>query len=272
MKSGSYYAIETSSPEGYLLDSSKHTFSVTAGKTTTLTVKNERTAIPSVFCDDHYAYIIGYADGNVHPEANITRAEVATIFFRLLSDEVRDTNWTTINSFSDVNSDMWCNNAISTMAKMGIVSGYEDGTFKPTNPITRAEFAAIAARFDSNGNPTTASFSDIANHWAKQEISVAANNGWITGYTDGTFKPDRNITRAEAMTLVNRVLQRIPQSVSALLSDMITWPDNKDTSKWYYLAVQEATNSHRYSRNNDGTETWTSLREVRDWAALERQH
>lgn len=231
---------------------------------------NTRSSVPVVFSGDHYAYIIGYDDGLVHPEANITRAEVATIFFRLLDDATREQYMTKENSFADVEQGMWFNTAVSTMAAMGVVNGYPDGNFYPNEFITRAEFAAIAARFDTNGNTTDASFGDIYGHWAQKEINVAYNNGWILGYEDGTFKPDQYIIRAEAMALVNRVLQRVPEHEDDLLDDMVTWPDNMDTTKWYYLAVQEATNSHDYCRKANGYEYWTDLREVRDWAALEQ--
>ncbi len=220
--------------------------------------------------DNHFAYVIGYQDGMVHPAANITRAEVATIFFRLLKEDVRNANMTKSNSFSDVASGDWYNAAISTMVKLGIVKGYEDGTFRPNEPISRAEFAAIAARFDKRAADSTANFSDIFNHWAAVEISKATENGWINGYTDGTFKPDRNIVRSEAMALINRVLNRNPGTPDDLLKDMILWPDNMDTGKWYYLDVQEATNSHDYERKADYTEKWTKITEAPDWAALEK--
>ena len=220
--------------------------------------------------DDHYAYIVGYPDSTVHPQNGITRAEVATIFFRLLTDEVRDKNSTKTNSYSDVASTDWYNHAVSTLSAMGIIKGDTHGKFNPNAPITRAEFAAIAARFDDKANTTTADFSDIASHWAKDEISAAANNGWINGYTDGTFRPNNNITRAEAMTLVNRVLKRLPETAEDLHDDMIKWTDNSDTSKWYYLAVQEATNSHYYETKNTQYEKWTKLRETRDWIELEK--
>ena len=220
--------------------------------------------------DDHYAYIVGYPDSTVRPQNGITRAEVATIFFRLLTDEVRDKNSTKTNSYSDVASTDWYNHAVSTLSAMGIIKGDTHGKFNPNAPITRAEFAAIAARFDDNANTTTADFSDIASHWAKDEISAAANNGWINGYTDGTFRPDNNITRAEAMTLVNRVLKRLPETAEDLYDGMIKWSDNSDTSKWYYLAVQEATNSHYYETKNTQYEKWTKLRETRDWTELEK--
>lgn len=270
LASGNYYVIETVSPTGYTLDSSKHMFRINSGTTTVLNITNERTEVPATLNgDDHYAYIIGREDGLVHPEANITRAEVATIFFRLLDDSVREQYMTDSNNFSDVHEGQWYNHAISVMSAMGIINGYPDGTFRPNEYITRAEFAAIAARFDLNANSTGASFEDIYDHWGQKEINIAANNGWVLGYDDGTFKPDRLITRAEAMTMVNRVLQRVPESPSDLLDNMIIWPDNMDTEKWYYLAVQEATNSHYYQRKNNGFETWTELREVRDWAELE---
>ncbi len=222
--------------------------------------------------DDHFAYIVGYPDGNVKPGGNITRAEVSTIFFRLLTEDVRTANSTQSNSLSDVSRGQWFNHAISTLSSMGIVKGNPDGTFDPDAPITRAEFAAIAARFDDKNTNNTSNFSDIASHWAKDEIGVAANKGWINGYPDSTFRPDQYITRAEAMTLVNRVLNRLPEKSEDLLDDMIKWPDNADASVWYYLAVQEATNSHDYSDKSDADkyEKWTKIRDARDWTLLEK--
>lgn len=220
---------------------------------------------------DHFAYIVGYGNGEVRPQNNITRAEVATIFFRLLTDDVRDENLTKTNRYSDVTRADWYNTAVSTLSSMGIITGYPDGTFRPNAAITRAEFAAIAARFDSNGDKTTAKFSDIATHWAKDEISIAYNNGWINGYPDGTFGPQRDITRAETMTLVNRVLNRQPETENDLLPNMVTWTDNANPNAWYYLAVQEATNSHYYKfKTNSKYEKWTELRETRDWTQLEK--
>ncbi len=220
---------------------------------------------------DHFAYIVGYGNGEVRPQNNITRAEVATIFFRLLTDDVRDENLTKTNRYSDVAATSWYNTAVSTMTKAGIVDGYPDGTFRPNAAITRAEFAAIAARFDNDGDKTAAKFSDIATHWAKDEISIAYNNGWITGYPDGTFGPQRDITRAETMTLVNRVLNRQPETEDDLLPNMTVWTDNANPKAWYYLAVQEATNSHYYEfKTNSQYEKWTELRETRDWKALEQ--
>ena len=222
--------------------------------------------------DDHFAYIVGYPNGNVEPNGNITHAEVATIFFRLLTEEVRTANSTQSNSLSDVTRGQWFNHAVSTLSSMGIVKGHNDGTFAPNAPITRAEFAAIAARFDDKNTDTSSKFTDIASHWAKNEIGIAANKGWINGYPDGTFRPNQYITRAEAMTLVNRVLNRLPENSSDLLDSMIKWPDNSDASAWYYLAVQEATNSHAYSdkSKDDKYEKWTTIRDARDWTELEK--
>lgn len=220
---------------------------------------------------DHFAYIVGYGNGEVRPQNNITRAEVATIFFRLLTDDVRDENLTKTNRYSDVAATSWYNTAVSTLSSMGIITGYPDGTFRPNAAITRAEFAAIAARFDNDGDKTAAKFSDIATHWAKDEISIAYNNGWITGYPDGTFGPQRDITRAETMTLVNRVLNRQPETEDDLLPNMTVWTDNANPNAWYYLAVQEATNSHYYKfKTNSKYEKWTELRETRDWTQLEK--
>ena len=220
---------------------------------------------------DHFAYIVGYGNGEVRPQNNITRAEVATIFFRLLTDDVRDENLTKTNRYSDVAATSWYNTAVSTLSSMGIITGYPDGTFRPNTAITRAEFAAIAARFDNDGDKTAAKFSDIATHWAKDEISIAYNNGWITGYPDGTFGPQRDITRAETMTLVNRVLNRQPETEDDLLPNMTVWTDNANPKAWYYLAVQEATNSHYYEfKTNSQYEKWTELRETRDWKAPEQ--
>ena len=220
---------------------------------------------------DHFAYIVGYGNGEVRPQNNITRAEVATIFFRLLTDDVRDENLTKTNRYSDVAATSWYNTAVSTLSSMGIITGYPDGTFRPNAAITRAEFAAIAARFDNDGDKTAAKFSDIATHWAKDEISIAYNNGWITGYPDGTFDPQRDITRAETITLVNRILNRQPETEDDLLPNMTVWTDNANPKAWYYLAVQEATNSHYYKfKTNSKYEKWTELRETRDWTQLEK--
>lgn len=220
---------------------------------------------------DHFAYIVGYGNGEVRPQNSITRAEVAAIFFRLLEDDVRDANYTRQNKFTDVSNDAWYCSAVSTLSAMGIISGYPDATFRPNASITRAEFAAIATRFDVNGDKTPASFNDIAGHWAKDEIAVAANNGWVNGYEDGSFRPQNKITRAETMSLVNRVLNRKPETAEDLLENMAKWTDNADTNAWYYLAVQEATNSHYYEyKENSQYEKWTELRETRDWSELDK--
>lgn len=270
LASGKYYAVETIPPKGYLQDGAKHEFTISNGKVTTLVLTGTRTGVPDMLNgDDHFAYIIGRSDGLVHPDAPITRAEVTTIFFRLLDPTVRDANLSYTNTFSDVNADLWCNTAISTMTKLGIVHGRTASTFDPNAFITRAEFAAIAARFDKSSVSQLANFSDISGHWAALEISKAAANGWVNGYSDGTFKPDRNITRAEAMALINRVLNRVPETVNDLLPDMVTWPDNMNTSAWCYLDVQEATNSHDYERKSNGCETWTKLTKVPDWKIYE---
>ena len=214
--------------------------------------------------DDHYAYVVGYSDGTVRPNANISRAEVATIFFRLLKEEVRDGNLTTENTFADVTDGQWHNKAISTMAKLGVVKGRNAEAFDPDAPITRAEFATICARFDKTQISTSSNFTDISGHWAEKYIERAATLGWIAGYSDGTFRPSNYITRAEAMTMINRVLCRMPETESNLLPGMITWPDNQPGT-WYYLAVQEATNSHDYDRKDAIHEKWTALTEAPDW-------
>ena len=219
---------------------------------------------------DHFAYIVGYGNGEVRPQNNITRAEVATIFFRLLTDDVRDENLTKTNRYSDVAATSWYNTAVSTMTKAGIVDGYPNGTFRPDAPITRAEMAKIISLF-AKLDKSESRFSDIAGHWAEAYIRLAAGNGWIAGYPDGTFGPQRNITRAETMTLVNRVLNRQPETEDDLLPNMTVWTDNANPKAWYYLAVQEATNSHYYEfKTNSQYEKWTELRETRDWKALEQ--
>ena len=225
----------------------------------------EATGVPDKLNgDDHFAYVIGYPDGKVHPEGNISRAETATIFFRLLKADIRDGNLTADNEFSDVSDGQWHNKAVSTMAKLGIVKGRRADRFDPNASITRAEFAAICARFSTRTVENSGSFSDISGHWAENEIERAAAFGWISGYPDGTFRPDARITRAEAMTMINRVLCRMPQSESDLLDSMVTWPDNKP-SDWHYLAVQEATNSHDFNRQGEVGESWTKLTSVPDW-------
>lgn len=239
--------------------------SVTMNSDKTVYAGWEATGVPDKLNgDDHFAYVIGYPDGKVHPEGNISRAETATIFFRLLKSDIRDGNLTADNGFSDVSDGQWHNKAISTMAKLGIVKGRRADRFDPDASITRAEFAAICARFNTKPVENSGSFSDISGHWAENEIKRAAAFGWISGYPDGTFRPDARITRAEAMTMINRVLCRMPQSESDLLDNMVTWPDNKP-SDWHYLAVQEATNSHDFDRQGEVGESWTKLTSVPDW-------
>ena len=241
---------------------------------------------PSLNTKDHYGYIIGYpvdyytgqpttdqTKKPVRPEGKITRAEVATIYFRMLTDESRTKFWSQSSGYSDVKTGDWFNNAVSTLSNAGIIAGYEDGSFKPNGYITRAEFATIAARFFDvtyNGKDL---FPDISGHWAKDYINQAANKGFVNGYEDGTFKPDRNITRAEAVTLVNRTLDRHPDK-SHFTKDMLVWPDNMDQTKWYYADMQEATNSHTYQmkENSDKTkyENWTKTLPIRNWEALEK--
>ena len=231
----------------------------------------EKTGVPDrLNGDDHFAYIIGRDDGLVHPEATITRAEVATIFFRLLTDEARAEYLTETSPFHDVAPDAWYATAVATMEAMGIVEGRAPAVFDPDAPITRGEFAAIAARFDSAPYDGADRFTDIGGHWAAEYINQAAVKGWVEGQPDGSFAPDRSISRAEAMTLVNRVLGRLPETADDLLDGMITWPDNPPDA-WYYLAVQEATNSHDYGRKADTVhETWTGLQPVEDWTRYEQ--
>ena len=239
--------------------------SVTMNSDKTVYAGWEATGVPDKLNgDDHFAYVVGYSDSTVRPNANISRAEVATIFFRLLKSDIRDGNLTADNEFSDVSDGQWHNKAISTMAKLGIVKGRRADRFDPDASITRAEFAAICARFSTKPVENSGSFSDISGHWAENEIERAAAFGWISGYPDGTFHPDARITRAEAMTMINRVLCRMPQSESDLLDSMVTWPDNKP-SDWHYLSVQEATNSHDFNRQGEVGESWTKLTSVPDW-------
>ena len=208
--------------------------------------------------DDHFAYVYGYPDGRVEPLNNITRAEVAAIFYRLLRKDIRMESQTTENSFDDVPADAWYVTEVSTLARLGVFVGRTTDVFAPDAPITRAEFATVCARFDQSGAAEDRDFSDIGGHWAEQYIRQAAALGWVQGYPDGTFGPDRPITRAEAVTMINRVLRRNPGSKDDLLSGMKVWPDNPEGA-WYYLEVQEATNGHEFHRKADGHEKWTVL-------------
>lgn len=228
---------------------------------------------PQLNRDDHVAYIMGYPDGTVQPEGEITRAEACTIFFRLLTDSSRDYYFSKTNDYTDVNAGDWFNNAISTLSNAGIVTGYNDGTFRPNQPITRGEMAKIIANF-ANLNKGTKSFTDLSGHWSKTYVEFAAGNGWIAGYPDGSFRPDQKITRAETVTMINRVLERVPAKELRLLSRsiMLTFPDN-NPGDWYYIAIQEASNSHEYQRSvyeTTGDEMWTKLIDNVDWTKLEK--
>lgn len=214
---------------------------------------------------DHYAYIVGYEDGTIRPNGHITRAEAATAFFRLLTDKARDANLTDRSPYPDVSAGAWYNKAIATLSRMGILSGYEDGSFRPNATVTRAEFAAMAARFDTEAKPVDTPFTDLTGCWAADEIAKAYGKGWVNGYGDNTFRPNGPITRAEAVTLINRVLRRLPETDKDLLPDERTWPDNPETF-WGYLALQEASNSHLYDRKSDGYETQTKILPPRDWS------
>ena len=271
-----WYYREITAPEGYVLDSTEHKItkndfstSQNAAIENAKTVRNYRGTTPDLLNDsDHFAYVIGYMDGNVRPYGLISRAETTTIFFRLLKDSVRDGNLLTSNTYTDVADDYWANTAISTMTGLGIVQGRSTTTFDPKAPITRAQFAAICARFDTGKSNGEQTFSDIQGHWAEKYIERAAELGWIKGFEDGTFRPDTYITRAQAMTMINRVLNRIPEDESDLLPGMNVWPDCRP-GDWFYLAIQEATNSHDYRHKAGSYETWTGLNADPDWTRYE---
>ena len=273
---GIWYYAEVSAPEGYVLDNTEHKIKATDfydSLSTAVkyadTVRNYRGTTPDLLNDsDHFAYVIGYMDGNVRPYGLISRAETTTIFFRLLKDSVRDGNLLTSNTYTDVADDYWANTAISTMTGLGIVQGRSTTTFDPKAPITRAQFAAICARFDTGKSNGEQTFSDIQGHWAEKYIQRAAELGWIKGFEDGTFRPDTYITRAQAMTMINRVLNRIPEDESDLLPGMNVWPDC-NPGDWFYLAVQEATNSHDFEHKAGNYETWTKLMKNPDWTRYE---
>ena len=274
-KSELYYQ-ELTAPEGYVVSGGKIgmekddlTTNQTTAEKKAETVRNYRGVTPDLLNDsDHFAYVIGYKDGNVRPYGLISRAETTTIFFRLLKDSVRDGNLLTSNTYTDVADDYWANTAISTMTGLGIVQGRSATTFDPKAPITRAQFAAICARFDTGKSSGTQSFTDIKGHWAEKYIERAAELGWIKGFEDGTFRPDTYITRAQAMTMINRVLNRIPEENSDLLAGMNTWPDC-NPGDWFYLAVQEATNSHDFKHKAGNYETWTGMNKNPDWTRYE---
>jgi len=220
--------------------------------------------------EDHFAYVVGYPEGDVRPYGNITRAETVTIMFRLLKDDVRTANLTEENQFVDVNEGEWFNTAVSTLAKLDIIKGRTETEFMPNEYITRAEFATMFARLASYNVEAGQNYDDIANHWAEEYILETSSYGWIAGYEDGSFRPDNAITRAEAMTLVNRVLKRVPENKNDLLTGMIEWIDNENTSAWYYIAVQEATNSHEFEMKNEANEKWTALKTNKDWTVFEK--
>lgn len=273
---GNWYYAEITAPEGYVLDTTEHRitkndFSTSQGAAirNAETVRNYRSSTPDLLNDtDHFAYVIGYKDGLVKPYGLISRAETTTIFFRLLKDSVRDENLLTSNTYTDVPDSYWANTAISTMAGLGIVQGRSSTAFDPNASITRAEFAAICARFDTGKSSGTQTFSDIKGHWAQSYIERAAELGWIKGFEDGTFRPNDCITRAQAMTMINRVLNRIPEDASDLLPGMNVWPDC-NPGDWFYLAVQEATNSHNYKHKAGNYETWISMKQDPDWTRYE---
>ena len=223
--------------------------------------------------DDHYSYIIGYKDGTVRPYGSITRGEVATIFFRMLTDEARDKYWCQTNDYSDCSSELWCNNAISTLSNMGIISGFEDGTFRPYGKITRAQFAKMAVGFfETTTEEYQGYFTDVEpDAWYTDYIEAASRVGLIQGFEDGTFRPNENITRAQACVIVNRALNRRPDENHLLPEQtMVIWPDN-NPGDWYYADMQEATNSHDYIWLDKGSdmEEWTAKLPQRDWASFE---
>jgi len=273
---GIWYYAEVSAPEGYVLDRTEYEIndkdffdSLSTAVKYADTVRNYRGTTPDLLNDsDHFAYVIGYMDGNVRPYGLISRAETTTIFFRLLKDSVRDGNLLTSNTYTDVADDYWANTAISTMTGLGIVQGRSTTTFDPKAPITRAQFAAICARFDTGKSNGEQTFTDIKGHWAEKYIQRAAELGWIKGFEDGTFRPDTYITRAQAMTMINRVLNRIPEDESDLLPGMNVWPDC-NPGDWFYLTVQEATNSHDFEHKAGNYETWTKLMKNPDWTRYE---
>ena len=293
LPTGTSYTVKETDNEGYRVTMTNDTGTIEQGKTIGCVFTNHRSSgggggssRPTLNTEDHFGYIIGYpvdyytgepttdqTKKPVRPQGEITRAEVATIFFRMLTDESRTEYWSQESGYRDVAQGQWFNAAVSTLSKAGIISGYPDGSFRPNGSITRAEFATIAVRFFDVQYDGAHLFPDIDGHWAQDYIDQAGSAGLVNGYPDGTFGPDRSITRAEAVTLVNRTLDRHPDPAH-FLSDMLVWPDNMDTSKWYYADMQEATNSHQYEMKtaSDGTkyEVWTKMLPIRDWEAFEK--
>ena len=232
-----------------------------------LPILNLKKAAPKLNTRDHFAYVQGYPDGTVKPAGSITRAEVAAILFRLMDADSRSLYYSTASGFRDVDSTKWYNTYVATLNNAGVITDSRTGYFRPNDAITRAELAAMLAQF-AEKKSAAIYFSDVsAGYWAANAIALTANLGWINGYPDGTFGPDKTVTRAELMAMVNRATGRAPESTSALLSGMKTWKDNADTARWYYLDVQEATNSHTYL--GAPTETWTSLTTTPDWSQYE---
>lgn len=241
-----------------------------SSRTVTLYAGWTENSVPAILnSDDHFAYIQGYDDGTVRPNTPVTRAQVATILFRLLAEDVRDKYLTETNTFTDVAADYWANTAISTMANLGVFKGRTADRFDPNAPITRGEFAAVCARFDDSSVQSSNAFSDIDGYWAKQEILRAAALGWVQGYQDGTFRPTASITRAQVVTMINRVLCRQPETASDLLRGMTTFTDCAE-GDWCYLAIQEAANSHDYvGKSGSIYESWTDLNKSADWSKYE---
>lgn len=223
---------------------------------------------PDIFSDEHYSYIVGRAGGYFYPDAYMTRAESAEMLYRLLDSVVRTEAQTAENAFTDVNAGDWFNISVSTLANLGVIHGKTPEIFAPNDKITRAEFTTMMVRLSEIDYGGEDLFTDIATHWAREYTNRAASVGWVNGH-DGCFRPEDSITRAEVVTLVNRVLNRQPESKNDLLDNMITPPDNTNENTWYYLAVQEAVNSHGYELKADGIhEKWTSLTETPDWVNL----
>lgn len=226
----------------------------------------DKKATPKLNTSDHFAYVQGYPNGTVKPAGNITRAETAAILFRLMDDASRKTYYSTKSGFRDVASGSWYNTYVATLNNAGVITDSSNGYFRPNEAITRAELAAMLAKF-SETTVAANYFNDVsAKYWAANAIAICAKLGWITGYPDGTFRPDKNVTRAELMAMINRATGRAPKSADAFLPGMKTWNDNT-TDKWYYLDVQEATNSHSYTVK--GSETWTALTSDPNWSLYE---